>query len=173
MSTKTDYLQWDVLVGRIKGRWDKASLRIQPFSDVKGRFGAGAKLSALKDGKRTLLDIKTSRAKDGGWICDCGLPSTEIAESLIGAELFIDRSMRPETKKDEGEFYVDELFGVRVISESGRDFGEIEEVLETPVHDVYVTPNAMIPAHPDFVVSTDWEKRIITVRDVPGLANEE
>ncbi|HEX8465058.1 MAG TPA: ribosome maturation factor RimM [Abditibacterium sp.] len=166
-----DFSTWDVLVGRVKGRWDKASLRITPFSDVKGRFAAGAKLCALKDGKRTPLEIASSRAKDGGWICDCGLGSTEIAESLVGAELFIDRSMRPKTA--DGEFYVDELFGMRVVSESGVEMGEIEEVLETPNHDVYVTGKAMIPAHPDFIVSRDMEAKVLTVRDVPGLLTEE
>ncbi|PQV64822.1 16S rRNA processing protein RimM [Abditibacterium utsteinense] len=165
-----DISSWDVLVGRIKGRWDKASLRIVPFSEAKDRFAAGAKLCAEIGGKRTLLDIKTSRAKDGGWICDCGLLSTEIAESLIGAQLFIDRSMREETK--DGEFYVDELFGVRVVSESGVEMGEIEEVIETPNHDVYVTNLAMIPAHPDFIVSRDIPQKMIVVRDVPGLLND-
>jgi 16S rRNA processing protein RimM len=163
--------QWDVIVGRVKGRWDKASLRIVPFSEVEDRFAAGKQLCAVKDGKRTLLNIKSSRPKDGGWICDCGLTSTEIAENLIGAELFVDKSMRPQTQ--DGEFYVDELFGVRIVSESGVEMGEIEEVLETPNNDIYVTPKAMIPAHPDFIVSRDMEAKVIVVRDVPGLLGEE
>ena len=165
-----DISGWDVLVGRIKGHWDKASLRIQPFSDVPNRFAAGAKLCAVVGEKRTLLEIKSSRAKDGGWICDCGLQTTEAAQSLVGAQLFIDKSMRPKTH--DGEFYLDELFGMRVVSESGQELGEIEEVLETPAHDIYVTPRAMIPAVPDFIVSTDWEARVLTVRDVEGLASE-
>ena len=166
-----DLSTWDVLVGRVKGRWDKASLRLTPFSDAPNRFAAGAKLCALKDKKRTLLEIKTSRAKDGLFICDCGILSSEIADALIGAELFIDRSMRAPT--GEGEFYVDELFGVRVVSESGVEMGEIEEVLETPNHDVYVTEKAMIPAHEDFIVSRDLEAKVIVVRDIPGLLNGE
>ncbi len=165
-----DLSSWDVLVGRVKGHWDKASLRIVPFSDVPNRFAAGAKLCAEIEGKRTLLEVKASRAKDGGWICDCGLPSTEAAQSLTGAQLFIHKSMRPQTQ--EGEFYLDELFGMRVVSKSGQELGEIEEVLETPAHDIYVTPRAMIPAVPDFIVSTDWEKRVVTVRDVEGLLSE-
>ena len=52
------------------------------------------------------------------------------------------------------------------------DRREIEEVLETPNHDVYVTPKAMIPAHPDFIVSRDMEAKVITVRDVEGLMTE-
>ena len=49
---------------------------------------------------------------------------------------------------------------------------EIEEVIETPNHDVYVTGKAMIPAHPDFIVSRDIPQKMIVVRDVPGLLND-
>lgn len=56
----TDLNDWDVLVGRIKGRWDVAKLRIQPFSDVKGRFGVGAKLCAVQDDKRHFLEVRES-----------------------------------------------------------------------------------------------------------------
>lgn len=166
-----DISSWDVLVGRVKGRWDKASLRIVPFSEAKDRFASGAKLCAQIGKERLLLEIKNSRAKDGVWICDCGFASSELADRLIGAELFIDRSMRE--KPEAGGFYVDELFGMRVVSESGVEMGEIEEVLETPRNDVYVTGKAMIPAHPDFIVSRDMEAKVIVVRDLPGLLNEE
>ena len=166
-----DISSWDVLVGRVKGRWDKASLRITPYSEAKGRFGEGAKLCAQVGKERLLLEVKASRPKDGVWICDCGLASSEMADRLIGAELFIDRSMRE--KPEDGGFYVDELFGMRVVSESGVEMGEITEVLETPNNDVYVTPKAMIPAHPDFIVSRDMEARVIVVRDIPGLLTEE
>lgn len=166
---KDDISSWDVLVGRVKGRWDKASLRIVPFSEADNRFAAGAKLCAEIGKKRTLLEIKTSRAKDGVWICDCGFTNGETADALIGAELFIDRSMR--AAPADGGFYVDELFGMRVVSESGVEMGEIEEVLETPRNDVYVTNKAMIPAHPDFIVSRDFSQKIIIVRDLPGLLN--
>ncbi len=166
-----DISSWDVLVGRVKGRWDKVSLRITPFSEAKGRFDSGAKLCAQIGKERLLLEIKSARAKDGVWICDCGLASSELADRLIGAELFIDRSMRE--KPEDGGFYVDELFGMRVVSESGVEMGEIEEVLESRSHDVYVTGKAMIPAHPDFIVSRDMEAKVIVVRDVPGLLTEE
>lgn len=162
-----DISSWDVLVGRVKGRWDKASLRIVPFSEAKDRFAAGARLCAEIGEKRTILEIKSSRAKDGVWICDCGFTNGETADALIGAELFIDRSMRE--KPEEGGFYVDELFGMRVVSENGVEMGEITEVLETPNNDVYVTNKAMIPAHPDFVVSRDMQAKLIVVRDIPGL----
>ncbi|MDQ3812579.1 MAG: hypothetical protein M3347_01355, partial [Armatimonadota bacterium] len=58
---------------------------------------------------------------------------------------------------------------LRVRTESGEDLGEIEEILEGPAHDVYATAHAMIPGHADFIVSTDFENKLLIVRDVPGL----
>jgi len=165
--TLQDLETWNVLVGRVSGHWDRANLKVKPFSTSPGRFAAGAKLCAIFGGRRHLLEIKSSRASGHSWILDCGLTLTAEAMALHGAELFIHPSMRPPLP--DGEFYIDDLLGLRVQTEAGDDLGEIDEVLETPAHDVYVTPMAMIPGVSEFVVRTDWENKLLIVRDVPGL----
>lgn len=169
--TPQDLETWTVLVGRVSGHWDKANLKVKPYSTTPGRFAAGARLCAVAGNKRQLLEVRSSRASGHSWILDCGLQTTEQATALHGAELYIHPSMRPPLP--EGEFYIDDLMGLRVQTEAGEDLGEIEEVLETPAHDVYVTPLAMIPGVAEFVVTTDWEKKILVVRDVPGLRIED
>lgn len=170
-ATLQDLETWTVLVGRVSGHWDKANLKVKPFSTTPGRFAAGARLCAVIEGKRQLLEVRTSRPSGHAWILDCGFQTTAQAAALHGAELYIHPSMRPALP--EGEFYIDDLMGMRVQTEDGEDLGEIEEILETPAHDVYVTPQAMIPGHAEFVVRTDWENRILVVRDVPGLRIKE
>lgn len=167
----SDLNEWDVLVGRVSGRWDYASLKVQPFSQVPGRFDAGVQLCIAAPSGRRLLKILHSKRSGHSFILNCGIDSTAEAEAMIGAQLFIHPSMRPPLP--EGEFYIDELLGVRVQTEAGDDWGEIEEVLETPAHDVYVTPHAMIPGHSEFIVRTDWDNRVLVVRDVPGLRTDE
>ncbi len=93
------------------------------------------------------------------------------AEALKGAELFIHADNA--RALPEGEFYPDELLGWRVVTENGEELGEIEEVLETPAHDVFETNLAMIPDVPEFIVKKDAEAKIITVRDMPGLKFED
>jgi len=166
-----DLSTWTVLVGRVAGHWDRASLKVQPFSTTPGRFAAGAKLCAVKEGKRQLLAVQDSRFKAKHWILEVGFTQTPQAEALKGAELYIHPTMRPTLPPD--EFYIDELLGLRVVTESGEDLGEIEEILETPAHDVYVTPHAMIPGVGEFIVKTDFENKVLMVRDVPGLKTEE
>jgi 16S rRNA processing protein RimM len=164
-----DLREWDVLVGRVSGRWDKALLRVAIFADAPGRFEGNAKLCAKPKGEARLLTVRTSKRQGKHVLLDCGL-TTEDVDALTGAELFVHPSMRPQLPPD--EFYLDELLGMRVVTEAGEEFGEIDEIIETPANDVYVTPRALIPAVPDFVVSTDWDARVVTVRDVPGLRRD-
>ncbi len=166
-----DLATWDVLVGRVIGNWDRAHLKVKPFSEAPKRFAAGARFCVVQDGKRQMLQVKNSRAIGHTFILDVGLNTAEQAQSLQGAELFIHRSMRPELP--EGEFYVTDVLGMKVVTENGDDLGEVEEILETPAHDVYVTPRAMIPAHDEFIVKRDWENRTVVVRDKPGLRTDE
>jgi 16S rRNA processing protein RimM len=153
---------WDVLVGRVTGHWDRASLRIISFSDAPGRFDAGAVLCAAKDGKRRVLKVLSSRRQGKHWIVDCGL-TPQQAQELKGAEFFVHVSMR--APLPEGEFYTDQILGMKVQTESGRDLGEVEEILETPAHDIYCTPQVMIPAVPEYILKRDFENNVIIVSD--------
>lgn len=170
-TTLEDLMTWDVLVGRVSGTWDRANLKVQPFSPSPERFKQGARFCVEVAGSRRLLQVISSRASGHSFILDCGLKTSEEAQSLQGAQLFIHPSMRPALP--DGQFYVDELLGLRVETEGGDDWGEIEEVLETPAHDVYVTSQAMIPSHDEFIVRRDFHLGVVVVRDVPGLRTQE
>lgn len=166
-----DLSSWDILVGRVVGRWDRASLKIAPIDASPKRFATGAKLCLeTKDGARRMIELFASKAQGKHFVCDCGVSTLEAADALLNSTLWIQRAMRPPLP--DGEFYLDEVLGLRVQTQSGEDWGEIEEVLETPAHNVYVTKRAMIPAHSEFIVETNWSSRVLTVRDVPGLKNE-
>ena len=158
---------WTVPVGRVRARWDRADFKIQSFSDHAEHFLPGKQLCVEVGGARRLLTITSSRAKEGGWLCGVGLGTSAEADSLVGGSLFIHPEMR--LPLEPGQFYLDELCGFHVVTEAGADWGEIEEVLESPAHLVFVTANAMIPDHPDFVVEIDGPGRRVVVKDVPGL----
>jgi 16S rRNA processing protein RimM len=168
MRNLEDLTTWNILVGKVVGRWDHSNLKIASIDASPGRFKTGSRLCLEdKGGFRRLVEVHSSRAQGNAWVCDCGIKALEEAEALKGATLWIHPSMRP--KLPEGEFYLDEIIGMRVVTESGEDWGEVEDVLENPAHNIYVTKVAMIPAHPEFIVSTDWDARVLRVRDVPGL----
>ena len=162
---------WDVLVGHVIGDWDRAGLKVKPFSDAPNRFAVGARFCVERNGERQILEVKSSRKIGHSFVLDVGLKTPAEAQSYKGASLFIHRSMRAPLPA--GEFYVTDILGMKVVTENGDELGEVEEILETPAHDVYVTPQAMIPAHDEFIVKRDWENRTIVVRDKPGLRTDE
>ena len=56
-----------------------------------------------------------------------GIDDRNMADSLKGAELFIDRSALPELGEDDG-FYFDDLIGLMARNQSGDLFGKVEGV---------------------------------------------
>jgi 16S rRNA processing protein RimM len=57
-----------------------------------------------------------------------GIDTPEAAKALTGAELVTDRAHAAPLK--EGEFYIEDLRGIRVILSTGEAVGEITDVLE-------------------------------------------
>jgi hypothetical protein len=43
-----DLNEWDVLIGRVSGRWDYASLKVQAFSQTPSHFDAGRSCASLR-----------------------------------------------------------------------------------------------------------------------------
>ncbi|HEX8834390.1 MAG TPA: ribosome maturation factor RimM [Abditibacteriaceae bacterium] len=162
--------EWDVLVGRVSGTWDRALLKIQPYSQALQHFEEGREFVATKPSLRQ-LKILSSRRSGHSFILDVGLKTTAEAQALVGQELFVHPSMRPPLSDD--EYYIDEVLGFRVVTDTGEDFGEIDEIIETPAHDVYVTACSMIPAVPEYVLEIDFDTQIVKVRYVPGLRTDE
>lgn len=100
------------------------------------------------------------------------IPDRNGAEALYGFALYVPSTALPEL--DPGEYYIDDLIGIKAVTDSGHDLGLLTEVLTTPANDVYVTDqNVMIPAVDAFLVSMDIPGRLITVRDIPGLRDDQ
>ena len=93
-----------------------------------------------------------------------GVGSRNDAETYSGALLYIDRSDFNET--DEGEYYVYDLVGLRVVDEKGEILGTLKEVLQHGAADVYVVDGPhgfMFPALRRVIRSVDLEKGEICV----------
>lgn len=65
-----------------------------------------------------------------------GVDSREAAEGLVGSLIAVGRSQL--AKLAEGEYYWDDLIGLRVVNREGVGLGRVEEVLETGANDVLV-----------------------------------
>lgn len=73
----------------------------------------------------------------------------------------------------EGEHYVFQLVGLRVLTTDGRDLGVIEEILSTPANEVFVvrgeTGEVLVPYINDVIAEERLDAGEIIIHPVPGL----
>jgi len=134
------------------------------LTDFSDRFDRGSLL--LIDGAEHR--VEWSRPVPGGLVMKLvGIDDRAGAEVYRGRYLEVgENAGRP---AGEGRFYHHQLIGLEVVTASGRGLGRIEEVLERPANDVWVSRDGavehLIPATQDAVVSVDLDAGRIVVAD--------
>ncbi|NCC67545.1 MAG: 16S rRNA processing protein RimM [Clostridia bacterium] len=79
---------------------------------------------------------------------------------------------RSDVKLEKGRFFIQDIIGATVRDESGTELGKLTEVLDLPASKVYVISGEreiLIPAVDHFILKTDVEAGIITVRLIDGM----
>lgn len=90
-------------------------------------------MEPVADGRR--YRITRVRPTPKGFLVDLeNIRDRTEAAGLRGLELSLDRHELDDL--EDGEFYVGDLIGMRASGESGEDFGEVAEVIETPAHEI-------------------------------------
>lgn len=98
-----------------------------------------------------------------------GIDDVNGAMPLKGRTVFIDRK---EARLPKGAYFVQDILGAKVVTEDGAQIGVLADVMETPASPVYVVKGEsehLIPAVPEFILSTDAEEGIITVHLIEGM----
>lgn len=79
---------------------------------------------------------------------------------------------REDAHLPKGAYFIQDIIGAKVVDEQGGEIGRLADVLETPASRVYVVQGEkehLIPAVPEFIMSTDAEAGIITVKLIEGM----
>jgi 16S rRNA processing protein RimM len=140
------------------------AVKVVPLTDFSDRFDRGSLL--LIDG--TERRVEWSRPAPGGLVVKlAGVDDRAVAEMYSGKYMEVaEDAGRP---AGEGRFYHHQLIGLDVVTASGRGLGRIEEVLEKPANDVWVSRDGaiehLIPATKDAVLTVDLDARRIVVAD--------
>lgn len=103
-----------------------------------------------------------------------GMDRIEDVERLKGSELLIDR--KDAIPLEEGEYFIPDLFGLKVVTDDGRELGVIKDVIETGANNVYDVQkedgsSILIPAIPQCILNVRLEEGDMTVHLLPGLEN--
>ncbi len=98
-----------------------------------------------------------------------GYDDVNAAMTLKNKVIHIDRA---DAKLPEGRYFLQDLLGMRVVSDAGETLGELADVLDLPQGSVYVvrgTREILIPDVPEFLLNIDAERGEITVHLLEGM----
>lgn len=101
--------------------------------------------------------------------------SMNEAELLRKRDLYVDR--KHAVPLEEGEYFIADLIGMRVVTDTGRYLGELDDVLQTGANDVYSVRmengrELLLPVISECVLDIDTEKREIRIHLMKGLLEE-
>jgi 16S rRNA processing protein RimM len=154
-----------IRVGQVVGPYGLAgAVKVHPLTDFGDRFDPGASL--MLDG--CARQVEWSREGHPGLVVKLrGIDNRTMAELFSRKYLEVpDEEMR---ELEPGRFYHRQVVGLAVVSQSGIGAGVIEEVLERPANDVWVTREGqiehLIPATRDAIVEVDVNGGRVVVAD--------
>ena len=164
------------VIGRIlKPQGVKGELRVFPTTDDPLRYNKLDRVRTVFEDRRETLNQDIEGVKFAGQFVLVkfkGIDSIDAAEQLRGASIIIEDEQALPLEAD--EYYIRDLYDMRVATESGEYLGVIADVLETGANDVYVVRqenggDILIPAVKQYVLAVDVESRTMKVRIVEGM----
>lgn len=104
-----------------------------------------------------------------------GVETPEEASLLRNTWVFVRADDRPPLP--ENEYYFHQLLGLRVVTVSGRELGQVHEIIETGANDVLVVRDAdgkeeLLPFIASVIGRVDLEAALIEVTPLPGLLKD-
>ena len=155
---------WDLVVGQVTAPFGvRGEVKVRPETDFPERFlGLRQVCLEFRNGEEKLVRVRGARLTPKAILVTfAGYADRDQVEALRGAWVKIRESTA--APLPEGSYYVHRLLGLQVVTEDGRELGEITEVLRTPANDVYVTPQALIPALREVVKEINFAQRRMVV----------
>lgn len=115
-----------------------------------------------------------------------GIDNINDIEKYKGKSLLVTREHAVKCEKD--EYFIADLIGIEVVTEDGKQLGEITDVLQTGANDVYVVQvreaspyvskvadkkkELLLPAIKECILDVNMEQRSMQVHLMPGLLEE-
>jgi 16S rRNA processing protein RimM len=163
-----------IAVGRItKGVGIKGEVRISLLTDNPDRF---ARLKVVWCGKDEATSVRCSvlavRIEPRAVVLKLKeIESRSSADEHRGDFLFVktQETVRP----GKGSYFIHEIVGMNVSTETGDDVGTVTDVMELPANDVWVVTSGdkefLIPAIKEVIRSVDVERRVVVIRPLEGM----
>ena len=101
-----------------------------------------------------------------------GYDNINDIEKYKSKDLYVSRDQAVEL--DEDEYFIGDLIGLSVVTDTGEELGTLKDVLETGANDVYLVSmksgkELMLPAIGDCILDVDLEQGVMKVHVMDGL----
>jgi len=125
-----------ILVGKINAAYGiQGWVKVYSYTDPKEQIFAYEPWTLKKGSQIRELKLRKGREHGKGLVVLAeGFETRTEAESLIGNEIWVERRLLPALA--EGEYYWDQLEGLKVINQAGELLGKVTHMIETGANDV-------------------------------------
>jgi 16S rRNA processing protein RimM len=159
--------------GVVKAHGIRGEFGIRCYADSPTLFDGTPLFLSNGKGRPRPIEVSAWREhKDLVLITSPQVPDRDRAEALRGSELLVRAEDLPDL--DEGEHYLYQLVGCRVVLEDGSEVGELKGYYETGEQDTWVIVDKagteiLLPAVPEFVLDIDLDAEVIVIEPPEGL----
>ncbi|MGQ9523657.1 MAG: ribosome maturation factor RimM [Armatimonadota bacterium] len=163
-----------VVIGKVVSPFgNKGELKVLPLTDFPDRFLRMEQVRlSLPDGTERTAATVGARLHNGFVLLKIeGCATISDAEALRDAHIVVPAEERMPLPQD--SYYVDDIVGLRVITEDGTDVGVIRDVYQGPANDAYDTGRYLIPALKQVVLKVDLRAGIMVIRPIPGMLDSD
>lgn len=144
----------------------KGEVKIQPWADSPEFIQALPQI--YLDAKP--IRILSSKIHKGHLIARLeGIDDIDSAIRLKNKVIFLSRA---DVKLEEGKFFVQDIVGLPVITDTGESLGKLKDIISKPAQDIYVVEGDreyLIPDVADFILEKNLAEGYIKVRLIEGI----
>lgn len=151
----------------------KGEVKVYSYAEEPDRFERLEKIFLGTEEKNTEYAVTKVRYKGDMVILTLdGVTDRNAAEALKGLMVLMDEADLEELP--EGVYYIKDLIGMKVVSDSGVELGTLKDINTNTAQRVYEVarpgkPDILIPGVDEFILDTDMDNRVITVKVIEGL----
>lgn len=162
-------------IGKITGTHGiKGTMRVFPTTEDPSRFERLKEITVEIRGKQEVFHVqKVAYQKNMILLTVKEINDINVAELYKNGRILIPDAVAIPLEAD--EYYTRDLYGLRVVTETGEELGELVQIYETGANDVYAVKKAeekkelLIPAIKDCILQVDLEQGVMTVHLLEGL----
>ncbi len=161
-------------VGKISGAVGlRGEVKLIRWTDSPERFGLLKKVLVGRDeSSHKEFDVENVRSAGAGIVMKfAGIEDRSSAEHLGGLLVMIpaDDTVHPA----KGSFFIDDVLGMKVLTEEGKEVGVVREILRLPSNDLWQVETksgiVSIPAVKEFIRKVDVLSKTVVIHEIEGL----